>query len=53
MWEILEFDIYNDISDHVTLFKSMDKYVNVNHYVSITGSWIYDSTYRRLLTLMK
>ena len=47
-----EFDILNDISDHVTLVQILGKAGNVNHAVSITGCWIYSSNYKGV-TLIK
>ena len=44
--------IFNYISDHVTLVKLEYSAGNVNHAVSITWSWIYDSNYERALPLM-
>ena len=38
-----QFDILNDISEHLTLVQIMDTTGNVNHAFSITGCWIYDS----------
>ena len=37
-----EFNILTDISDHVTLIKTIDTAGNVNHTVSIIGCWIYN-----------
>ena len=48
-----EFDILNDISDHVKLVQLIEIYGIVNHIVSITGRWIYDSNDRRVLPLIK
>ena len=47
------FDIFNDISDHFTLFQLIDTSGNVNHDFIITGSWICYSNYKGALTLMK
>ena len=44
---------FNDISEHVALVQVIDTSVNVNHAVSITGFWIYDSNYKRGLNLIK
>ena len=48
-----EFDILNDISDHVTLVQLIETAGNVNHAVSIIRCWIYDSNYKRELPLTK
>ena len=37
-----EFDVLNDISEHVTLVQLMETIRNVNHSVSMDRSWIYD-----------
>ena len=39
--------IFNDISENVTLVQLMDTAGNVNHTVSITGRWIYDSNFQK------
>ena len=44
--------LLNDISDHLTLVELIDTAGNVNHTVSITGYWIYDSNYKRPLSLI-
>ena len=36
------FDILNDICEYVTLVQLMDKFGNVSHAVSISGTWIFD-----------
>ena len=41
-----EFDIMNDISEHVTPVQLVDTAGNVNHVVSIIACWIYDSNYK-------
>ena len=38
-----------DISANVTLVQLMDSLVNVNHVISVVGSWIFDSEYERVL----
>ena len=48
-----EYYIFNYISDHVTLVQLVETSVNVNHAVSITGCWIYDSNYKISLPLIK
>ena len=42
-----------DISANVTLVQLMDSLVNVNHAISVVGSWIFDSNYERALVLNK
>ena len=37
-----EFDILNEISDHVTLVQLIDTDGNISHFVSIIRCWIYD-----------
>ena len=52
-WDIkVLFDIFNDISNHVTLVQLIDTDDNINHAVSITVSWIYGSNYKRALPLI-
>ena len=46
-------DILYDISEYVTFNQLMDTVGNVNHAVSIYGGCIYDSYYRRALSLIK
>ena len=41
------FDILSYISETVTLVQLMDSLGNVNHYISITGHWIFDSNYKK------
>ena len=48
-----EFDILNDISDHVTLVQLIDTAGNVNHVVIIIGCCIYYSNYKRALPFIK
>ena len=36
-----EFDILNDISDHMTLVQLIDTAGNINHVTSITVYWIF------------
>ena len=40
-----EYDILKNISTNVTLFQLMDSLGNVNHAISVVGSWIFDSNY--------
>ena len=44
--KIGEFYIFNDISEHVTLFQLRDTVRNIIHAVSIYGSWIYYFNYK-------
>ena len=48
-----EYKILEDISENVTLVQLMDSLVNVNHAISVVGSWIFDSNYERALVLNK
>ena len=48
-----EFDTFNVIRDHLTLVQLIDTDGNVNHAVSITECWIYYSSYKIALPLMK
>ena len=48
-----EFDLLNDIRDHVMLVQLINTSGNVNHVVSIILCWIYDSHYKIALTLIK
>ena len=47
--KIVSFNILNNISEHVTLVQFMDSIGNVNHAVSVVGSWIFDSKYKKYL----
>ena len=49
----VSFYILADISDHVTLVQLEYSSDNVNHAVSITGSWICDSNYKISLLLVR
>ena len=40
-------------SANVTLVQLMDSLVNVNHAISVVGSWIFDSKYEIALVLNK
>ena len=42
-----------DINENVTLVQFMDSLGNVNHAISVVGSWIFDSNYERALVLNK
>ena len=48
-----EYEILEDISANVTLVQLMDSLGNVNHAISVVGSWIFDSNYERALFLNK
>ena len=45
------FNIYNDISEHVTLVQLMDYLGNVNCVISVVGYWIFDSNYDNTIML--
>ena len=46
-----DYNILEDISANVTLVQLMDSLGNVNHAISVVGSWIFDSNYERALLL--
>ena len=46
-----DYKIFEDISANFTLVQLMDSLVNVNHAISVVGSWIFDSNYERALVL--
>ena len=48
-----DYKILKDISANVTLVQLMDSLGNVNHAISVVGSWIFDSNYERALVLNK
>ena len=48
-----EYKILEDISANVTLVQLIDSLGNVNHAISVVGSWIFDSNYERALVLNK
>ena len=48
-----EYDIFKNISANVTLVQLMDSLGNVNHAISVVGSWIFDWNYERALFLNK
>ena len=48
-----DYKILEDISANFTLFQLMDSLGNVNHAISVVGSWIFDSNYERALVLNK
>ena len=45
------YDILKDISEQVKLVQLMDSLGNVNHAISVVGSWIFDSNYEKALVL--
>ena len=49
----VEFDILNDISDHVTLVQLIDTDGNVHHSVNINRCSLYKYNDKRALTLIK
>ena len=51
--KIGEYDILKNIRANVTLVQLMDSLGNVNHVISVVGSWIFDSNYERALVLNK
>ena len=48
-----EYDILKNISENVTLVQLMDSLGNVNHAISVVGSWTFDSNDERALVLNK
>ena len=46
MEKIYNFDILNNISEHVTLLHLMDSPGNVKHTVSVAGKWIFYLNYK-------
>ena len=48
-----EYKILEDIGENVTLVQLMDSLGNVNHAISVVGSWIFESNYERALVLDK
>ena len=48
-----EYQILEDISANVTLVQLMDSLVNVNHAISVVGSWIFESNYEIAIVLNK
>ena len=51
--KMCEYKILEDISANVTLVQLMDSLGNVNHAISVVGSWIFESNYERALFLNK
>ena len=43
--KIGDYKILEDISANFTLFQLMDSIGNVNHAISVVGSWIFESNY--------
>ena len=48
-----EYEILENIGANVTSVQLMDSLGNVNHAISVVGSWIFDSNYERALVLNK
>ena len=48
-----DYEILENISANVTLVQLMDSLGNVNHSISVVGSWIFDSNYEKALVLNK
>ena len=48
-----DYEILENISANVTLVQFMDSLGNVNHSISVVGSWIFDSNDERALVLNK
>ena len=48
-----QFDILNHISEYVTLVQLLYTVGNVSHFVGISGTWIFDSNYKKTPTLVK
>ena len=46
-----DYKILEDISANFTLVQLIDSLENLNHAISVVGSWIFDSTYERALVL--
>ena len=51
--KIGDYKSLEDISANFTLVQLMDSIGNVNHAISVVGSWIFDSNYERALVLNK
>ena len=49
--KIREYEFLEDISTNVTLVQLMDSLGNVNHAISVSGNWIFDSNYEKALVL--
>ena len=48
-----DYKILEDINVNVTVVQLMDSLGNVNHAISVVGSWIFESNYERALVLNK
>ena len=48
-----EYKMLENISANVTLVQLMYSLGNLNHAISVVGSWIFDSNYERALVLNK
>ena len=48
-----DYEILENISAKFTLVQLMDSLGNVNHAISVVGSWIFDSNYEISLVLNK
>ena len=48
-----DYEILEKISANVTLVQLMDSLGNVNHDISVFGSWIFDSNDKKALVLNK
>ena len=48
-----DYKILEDISANFTLVQLMDSIINVNHAISVVGSWIFDSNYEISLVINK
>ena len=47
------FEIFDNVSEHVTSFQITDMVGNINHVVSISGNWIFGSKDEKSLPLAK
>ena len=46
-----EYDIFNNIPANFTLVQLMDSLGNINHAISVVGSWIFESNDEKALVL--
>ena len=46
-------DIINDIIEYVNLFQFIDTFGNINHALSISEFWTYDTNDKKTLPLVK
>ena len=51
--KIGEYKLLEDISANVTLVQLMDSLGNVNRAISVFGNWIFDSTMKKHLSLIR